>query len=217
MAVDAESILSIKSRFAPVLADAAQAIVDEAMSAASSPERRIAPTEVKLILEGIDRGVISFEGNRIRFANDPLRVCSLFALNREYFLQVSAFISLMADYQYPADRCKFEYDKLDVCVFKDNLPWIYGETKASQREAELLLEKITTRYGEVAGMFVDDPARGNDALQKVKQIHKYQSLEYLWLVTPLKQWAFRISRITNNGGVAGFSLDPVGDIPHYQD
>ena len=26
-----------------------------------------------------------------------------------------------------ADRCKFEYDKLDVCVFKDNLPWIYSE------------------------------------------------------------------------------------------
>jgi|SRR5208337_3475339 len=100
-AVDAESILSIKSRFAPVLADAAQAIVDEAMSAASKAERRIAPTEVKHILEGIDRGVISFDGNRIRFANDPLRVCSLFALNREYFLQISAFIALMADYRYP--------------------------------------------------------------------------------------------------------------------
>ena len=63
------------------MADAAQAIVDEAMSAASKAERRIAPTEVRHILEGIDRGVISFEGNRIRFVNDPLRVCSLFALN----------------------------------------------------------------------------------------------------------------------------------------
>jgi hypothetical protein len=81
-AVDAESLPSIKSRFAPVLADAAQAIVDEAMSAASSPERRVAPTEVKNILECIDRGVISFEGNRIRFANDPLRVCSLCAFAR---------------------------------------------------------------------------------------------------------------------------------------
>ncbi len=95
VATDTE-LRSIKSRFAPVLADAAQAIVVVAMSA-SSPERRIAPTEVKHILDGIDRGVISFEGNRIRFANDPLRVCSLFALNREYFLQISAFISLMSD------------------------------------------------------------------------------------------------------------------------
>ena len=55
VAVDAESLPSIKSRFAPVLADAAQAIVDEAMSAASKPERRVAPTEVKNILECIDR------------------------------------------------------------------------------------------------------------------------------------------------------------------
>jgi hypothetical protein len=37
VAVDAESLPSIKSRFAPVLADAAQAIVDEAMSAATNP------------------------------------------------------------------------------------------------------------------------------------------------------------------------------------
>ena len=87
IATEAE-LRTIKSRFAPVLADAAQAIVDEAMSAASRAERRIAPTEVKHILEGINRGVISFDGNRIRFANDPLRVCSLFALNREYFLQI---------------------------------------------------------------------------------------------------------------------------------
>ena len=58
VAVDAESLPSIKSRFAPVLADAAQAIVDEAMSAASKPERRVAPTEVKNILECIDLGVI---------------------------------------------------------------------------------------------------------------------------------------------------------------
>ena len=162
IATEAE-LRTIKSRFAPVLADAAQAIVDEAMSPASNAERRIAPTEVAHILEGIDRGVISFEGNRIRFANDPLRVCSLFALNREYFLQISAFIALMADYRYPADRCKFEYDKLDVCVFKDNLPWIYGETKASQREAELLLEKIKERYGPTASNFADENGRGNDA------------------------------------------------------
>jgi len=209
-------VLSIKSRFAPVLADAAQAIVDEAMSPASKAERRIAPTEVKHILDGIDRGVISFEGNRIRFANDPLRVCSLFALNREYFLQISAFIALMADYRYPADRCKFEYDKLDVCVFKDNLPWIYGETKASQREAELLLDKIINRYGPTADNFAGENGRGNDALQKVKQIHKYPSLEYFWLVTPLKRWTFRINRITNDGAVAGFSLDRVDDIPRYQ-
>jgi len=174
IATEAE-LRTIKNRFAPVLANAAQAIVDEAMSAASSPERRIAPTEVAHILEGIDRGVISFEGNRIRFANDPLRVCSLFALNREYFLQLSAFIALMADYQYPAERCKFEYDKLDVCIFKDNLPWIYGETKASQREAELLLEKISDRYGPTAADFAHENGRGNDALQKVKQIHKYRA------------------------------------------
>ncbi len=216
LATDAE-LLSIKSRFAPVLADAAQAIVDEAMSPASSAERRIAPTEVAHILEGIDRGVISFEGNRIRFANDPLRICSLFALNREYFLQISAFMALMADYRYPADRCKFEYDKLDVCVFKDNLPWIYGETKASQREAELLLEKIMNRYGKTAGDFAQENGRGNDALQKVKQIHKYPSLEYFWLVTPLKQWVFRIIRISNGSGVAGFSLDQVDDIPPCQE
>jgi len=57
-AIDAE-LRSIKSRFAPVLADAAQAIVDEAMSPASKAERRIASTEVKHILEGIDRGVCS--------------------------------------------------------------------------------------------------------------------------------------------------------------
>ena len=159
-ATDAE-LRSIKSRFAPVLADAAQAIVDEAMSAASSAERRIAPAEVRHILEGINRGVISFEGNRIRFADDPLRVCSLFALNREYFLQLSAFIALMADYQYPAERCKFECDKLDVCIFKYNLPWIYGETKASQREAELLLEKISGRYGPTAADFAHENGRGN--------------------------------------------------------
>ena len=214
-AIDAE-LRSIKSRFAPVLADAAQAIVDEAMSSASKAERRIAPTEVKNILEGIDRGVISFEGNRIRFANDPLRVCSLFALNREYFLQISAFIALMADYRYPTDRCKFEYDKLDVCVFKDDLPWIYGETKASQREAELLLEKITDRYGPTASNFAHENGKGNDALQKVKQIHKYPSLEYFWLVTPLKQRAFRIARISDDGGSTGFSLNSIGDIPHYQ-
>ena len=217
MATDAE-LLTIKGRFAPVPADAAQAIVEEAMSPASKAERRIAPTEVKHILEGIDRGVISFEANRIRFANDPLRVCSLFALNREYFLQISAFISLMADYRYPADRCKFEYDKLDVCVFKDNLPWIYGETKASQREAELLLDKITNRYGPTAASFSLEIGRGNDALQKVKQIHKYPSLEYFWLVTPLKQWSFRIVRISDSdGSLAGFSLEPVSDIPHHRD
>jgi len=117
----------------------------------------------------------------------------------------------------PADRCKFEYDKLDVCVFKDNLPWIYGETKASQREAELLLEKIKERYGPTASNFADEIGRGNDALQKVKQIHKYPILEYFWLVTPLKQWAFRIVPISDDDGVTGFSLDPVGDIPPYQE
>jgi len=51
----------------------------------------------------------------------------------------------------------------------------------------------------------------------VKQIHKYHCLEYFWLVTPVKQWSFRIVRISDGGGsVAGFSLDPVGDIPHYE-
>ncbi len=104
-----------------------------------------------------------------------------------------------------------------MCVFKDDLPWIYGEIKASQREAELLLEKIMNRYGQTAVDFAHENGRGNDALQKVKQIHKYQSLEYFWLVTPLKQWAFRIARISNNSGIAGFSLDPVDDIPYYLD
>jgi len=46
---------------------------------------------------------------------------------------------------------------------------------------------------------------------------KHPSLEYFWLVTPLKQWAFRIVRISDDGGVTGFSLDPVGDIPPYQE
>jgi hypothetical protein len=50
----------------------------------------------------------------------------------------------------------------------------------------------------------------------VKQIHKYSSLEFFWLVTPLKQWAFRIVRISNEGRATGFSLDPIDDIPHYQ-
>ncbi|MGA9549270.1 MAG: hypothetical protein WBS14_16560 [Rhodomicrobium sp.] len=139
------------------------------------------------------------------------------ALNREYFLQLSAFIALMTDYRYPADRCKFEYDKLDVCVFKDELPWIYGETKASQREAELLLEKMTERYGRTAKAFAHENGRGNDALQKVKQIHKYSSLEYFWIVTPLKQWAFRILRISDDGGTTGFLLDPIDDIPRFEE
>ena len=96
------------------------------------------------------------------------------------------------------------------------LPWIYGETQASQREAELLLEKITERYGPTASTFAQENRRGNDALQKVNQIHKYPSLEYFWLVTPLKQWAFRIVRISDDSGLTGFSLNPIDDIPHYQ-
>jgi hypothetical protein len=71
--------------------------------------------------------------------------------------------------------------------------------------------------GPTASTFAHENGRGNDALQKVKQIHKYPSLEYFWLVTPLKQRAFRIMRISNDGGVTGFSLDPVDDIPRYQD
>ncbi len=171
--------------------------------------RYITDSEIDLIEKGIENGLLRVDGNVVSLKGDEKRRYDLFTLNREYLTQFAALVALTSDYSYPLADCRFEYHMMDICVFKKEKPYIYVETKVSERGAELLLEKITGMYAPDVVSHLGEHDRGNDPLRKAKYMFQDRP-EYLWLVTPRNQRAFRIDYTDK-----GFLLVPIDAIPSY--
>jgi len=195
--------------FKKILSDAALAMVDEIISDPNH-RRHIEDKEIDLIKEGMNRGIIKTQGNLFILKTDTSRRYDAFTLNREYFTQFAALISLISDYKYPLKDCQFEYHLMDVCVFKNKKPFIYVEAKINNYLVEKLYKDITEKYCKDVDLFKDVPDRGNDALRKAKYIFKDRP-KYFWLVAPKKKLSFKISYTKK-----GFNLNKIPDVPSFK-
>jgi len=194
--------------FKRVLSDVALSMVDEIIT---NPDHRrhIEDKEMKLIKKGVEKGIIKTEGNLFILKTDTSKRYDAFTLNREYFTQFVALISLISDYKYPLKNCQFEYHLMDICVFKNKKPFIYVEAKINNYLVEKLYKDITEKYCKNVDSFKGVPDRGNDVLRKAKYIFKDRP-GYFWLVAPRQKLSFKI-RYTKKG----FNLHKIPDIPLF--
>lgn len=195
--------------FKKILSDAALAMVNDIIN---NPyhRRHIEDKEMQLIKRGMEMGIIKTKGNLFILETDSSRRYDAFTLNREYFTQFAALISLITKYKYPLKDCQFEYHLMDICVFKNKKPFIYVEVKINDYLTEKLYKEITEKYSKNLDSFKDMIDRGNDALRKAKYIFEDKP-KYFYLVTPKQKLAFSI-RYTKTG----FNLDKITDIPFLE-
>ena len=195
--------------FKKILGDAALAMVDEIVRD-SKHHRYIEDKEIELIRKGIKIGIIKNKGNFFILKTDSSKKYDAFTLNREYFTQFATLISLITEYRYPLKDCQFEYNLMDICVFRNKKPFIYVEAKTTDYSAKKLYKEINEKYSKNIDSFKNEPDRGNDALRKAKYIFKDRP-EYFYLVTPKHKLTFNIKYTKK-----GFSLNEIKDIPYFE-
>jgi len=195
--------------FKKMLSDAALAMVNEIID---NPKHRrhIEDKEMELIRKGIEIGLIKTKGNLFILKTDFSKKYDIFTLNREYFTQFATLVSLITEYKYPLKDCQFEYNLMDICVFKDKKPFIYIEAKITDYSANKLYKEINEKYSKDIDLFKNEPDRGNDALRKAKYIFKDKP-KYFYLVTPKHKLAFDIKYTKK-----GFILNKIADIPFFE-
>lgn len=198
--------LKNKEWFKEMLNKAALAMVDKIIEDKSS-NRHINEEEIQLIGKGFEMGILKIDGNLFTVQSDTKKKYDAFTLNREYFTQFATLIVLISKYGYPVEDCYFEYNLMDICVFKDKKPFIYVETKVNNYQAEKLYKEIKEKYSKNVKKFEEIIDRGNDPLRKTKYIFKDRP-KYFWIVTPNKKIASTIEYTKT-----GFNLREVSDIP----
>ncbi len=195
--------LSDREWFSKLLHDLARVYVGEINNGNSFSEREIA-----LLRKGVEEGLVSIRGSKFQLKDEEKHIYSFFTLNREYLVQIAAYVELINKYGYPLERCKFEYHLMDVVVFQENgSHYIYVEAKKADNELQKLSESIS-KYSENVPMDVGD--RGNDPLRKCKYIVKDRP-KYLWLVGPEARSSFLIEHTET-----GFHLKNLHDIPKHK-
>lgn len=173
--------------------------------------RYITEREADLIHRGVDRGIIRIEGNIFHLPTTNKGRHDAFTLNREYFIQFATLVSLITEHNYPASDCAFEYHLMDICVFKNGKPFIYIETKVSDRASKKLIDEITHTYASQLTSFFNQPDRGMDALRKAKYIFRDRP-QYFGVVNPTMEYFYKV-----NYSDTGFSLEKIPDLPKKQD
>lgn len=164
--------------------------------------------EMALLRKGVEQGFVSIKGSKFQLKDEKKHTYSFFTLNREYLVQIAAYVELITEYGYPSERCKFEYHLMDVVVFqKDGSPHIYVEAKKKDDELEKLTNSIS-KYSDNVPMDAKD--RGNDPLRKCKYIVNDKP-KYLWLVGPDHRLSFLIEHIET-----GFHLKKLQELPKYK-
>lgn len=198
--------MEIRPWFTKILTEGAKNLVEKVISD-NSGRRSFTDKELKLIKQGIERGIIAVEGNKFILSPSPERCYDAFTLNREYFTQFAAFVELVEEYGYALKDCQFEYHMMDICVFQDGKPFIYIETKVSDYETKKLINEIKEKYSKNLQEFQDLPDRGNDSLRKAKYIFS-DNPKFLKVITPKNSFSYSIQYTKD-----GFNLNQVNDIP----
>lgn len=198
-----------KTWFEETLGMAASALVKKVVND-QKHSRFITQSEIDLIRKGVDRGLIHIDGNLFSLPSQQKRRYDAFTLNREYFVQFATFVKLIIELGYNVSDCAFEYHLMDICVFKDDKPFIYVETKVSDVSSKKLIDELTNTYSLNVTKYQDQPDRGIDALRKAKYIFRDRP-RYLSIINPIQEYTFEI-RYTS----IGFSLQKVVHLPNSQ-
>lgn len=201
--------METRSWFANILTDGAKNLIEKIV-ANDSGRRNFPDKELELIKQGVEKGIIIIEGNKFILSPSPERRYDAFSLNREYFIQFATFIELIEKYGYAIKNCRFEYHMMDICVFLNEKPYIYIETKVSDYETKELINKIKEMYSKDLPKYQNLPDRGNDPLRKAKYIFSDKP-GFLKIINPKNSYAFSIEYSKE-----GFKLKEIDDIPKAQ-
>lgn len=201
-----EKIRKTRAWFTKVLTEGAKNLVEKTISD-NSGRRSFTDKELELIKQGIEKGIIMVEGNKFILSNSPERHYDAFTLNREYFTQFAVFVELIEEYGYKIKNCQFEYHMMDICVFQNEKPFIYIETKVSDHETKRLINEIKEKYSKNLREFQNLPDRGNDSLRKAKYIFSDKP-RFLKIVTPKNSFSYSVGYTKD-----GFNLNQIDDIP----
>ena len=174
--------------------------------------------EADLWARGLKRGLIRLEGYFFRAGSGKRSPLSFFVRNdrdlyvglrRESITQAATYVQLITDYGYSRAQTCFESRWMDVAVYdRDGAAWIYAENKASPKTLEKLCDRLANEFqtqipeADPAAKVVDD------ALMKAHHIWKNRP-RFFWAVGPTTRQSFAV----RYGRQAGFSLDPIIEIP----
>jgi hypothetical protein len=197
-----------RDRFSDILKNAALSFADmhcKAHEATREIKVPLSDWETILFCRGIDNGLIDVSGHNFQVCSRTVPY-NFFGFNREYIVQIAAYVLLITDYEYPKNSCDVEYHLMDVVVFRDKQAYIYCEAKNTKKDADSLLKEMT-KYSENVPMDAED--RGNDPLRKAKYLIKDKP-KYFWLISAESRQAFSVEH-----GKYSFKLIPADDIPKY--